>query len=200
MKEKKMLFSKQLPALAMLDITSRRSFGKLTLMAGVSTLGGNVSSVFGSDKSQEIAILNTALGLEHQAIAVYQAGAETKLLSAEVLKVAVKFQGQHKQHRDVLTATIRKLGSRAVDAQNKYDVAEIAKSLKIKELATEKDIIMLAQKLEAQATSAYLNALTSLENKDLLKAAAAIMADEAIHSALLLQAVGSDPVPKAFVS
>jgi rubrerythrin len=193
---------KQLPALAMLDITSRRNFGKLALLAGVSdvALCGAANANGASDQSQEIAILNTALGLEHQAIAVYQIGAETKLLSEAVLKVAVKFQGQHKQHRDVLAATIRKLGSRPVDAQTKYDVAEIAKSLKIKELAAEKDILTLAQKLEAQATSAYLNALTALENKDLLKAAASIMADEAIHSALLLQAIGSDPVPKAFIS
>jgi rubrerythrin len=184
-----------------LDVTTRRSFFKLAAMAGVSSsmiLSGSSFALAGDKK--DIAIMNTALGLEHQAIAAYQAGAETKLLSDGVLKVALKFQDQHKQHRDALAATIQKFGGKAVEAQAKYDVVAVAKSVGVTNLATEKDIIILAQKLEAQATSAYLGALPQLESKDVIKAAASIMADEAIHTALLRNALGEDPAPSAFVS
>jgi rubrerythrin len=184
-----------------LDIKTRRSFLKLAAMAGVSSsmlLSGSTIALAG-DKNKDIQIMNTALGLEHQAIAAYQAGAETKLLSDGVLKVAVKFMDQHKQHRDALAATIKKFGGKPVDAQSKYDVVAIAKGVGVNTIAAEKDVITLAMKLEDQATKAYLGALPQLENKDVIKAAASIMADEAQHTAILRSALGEDPVPQAFV-
>jgi rubrerythrin len=184
-----------------LDITTRRSFLKLAAMAGVSSslLLTGPSITLAGDKNKDIQIMNVALGLEHQAIAAYQAGAETKLLSDGVLKVAVKFQDQHKQHRDALAATIKKFGGKPVEAQAKYDVGAIAKGVGVTNIAAEKDVITLAMKLEDQATKAYLGALPSLENKDVIKAAASIMADEAQHTAILRSALGEDPVPQAFV-
>jgi len=50
--------------------------------------------------SADIDTLNVALGLEHEAIAAYQVGAESGLLKKDVLKVAVGFQGDHKQLLD----------------------------------------------------------------------------------------------------
>lgn len=185
-----------------LDITTRRSFLKVAAMAGVSSsvlFAGPTITLASADKKKDIAIMNTALGLEHQAIAAYQVGAETKLLSDAVLKVAVKFQDHHKQHRDALSATIKKFGGTAVEAQAKYDAVAIAKSVGVTSLASEKDILTLAMKLEDQATKAYLGALPALESKDVLKAAASIMADEAQHTAILRSALGEDPVPQAFV-
>ena len=58
----------------------------------------------------DVNILNVALGLEHEAIGAYQLGAESGLLQKPVLDVAVLFQGQHKEHRDALVATVRKMG------------------------------------------------------------------------------------------
>ena len=184
-----------------LDITTRRSFLKLAAMAGVSSsmlLSGSSIALAG-DKNKDIATMNVALGLEHQAIAAYTAGAETKLLSDGVLKVAVKFMDQHKQHRDALAATIKKLGGKPVEAQSKYDVVAIAKGVGVTSITTEKDVITLAMKLEDQATKAYLGAIPTFENKDVVKAAASIMADEAQHTAILRSALGEDPVPQAFV-
>jgi rubrerythrin len=190
-----------------LDIQTRRSFLKLAAMAGVSSsfLLAGPSLSFGSPaltaggKDGDVKIMNIALGLEHQAIAVYQVGAETKLLSDGVLKVAVKFQDQHKQHRDALAATIKKFGGKPVDAQAKYDAGAIAKGVGVTNLAAEKDIIMLAARLEEQATKAYSGAIPGIESKDVLKAAISIMADEAQHTAILKSALGEDPVPSAFV-
>jgi rubrerythrin len=194
------MFSDRKSFIESLDITTRRGFLKLAAMAGVSSsmlLAGPTISM-AADKGKDLSILNTALGLEHQAIAAYQAGAESKLLSDPYLKVAVKFQDQHKQHRDALIATIKKLGGKPVDAQAKYDVGAIAKSVNVN-LAGEKDVLTLAMRLEDQATKAYLGAIPALENKDVIKAAASIMADEAQHTAILRSALGEDPVPQAFV-
>lgn len=185
-----------------LDVQTRRSFLKLAAMAGVSSsvlLSGPSFALAGGGKDGDIKIMNIALGLEHQAIAAYTAGAETKLLSDGVLKVAVKFMEQHKQHRDALAATIKKFGGKPVDALAKYDVVAIAKGVGVNNIAAEKDVITLAMKLEDGATKAYLGAIPSLESKDVIKAATQIMADEAIHTALLRQALGEDPAPSAFV-
>ncbi len=45
--------------------------------------------------AQDVAILNVALALEHEAIGTYQLGAESGLLQPAVLQTAVLFQSQH---------------------------------------------------------------------------------------------------------
>ena len=62
----------------------------------------------------DVNILNVALGLEYQAIAAYQVGAESGLLQKPVLATAVKFQGHHKAHAAVLAGTVSKLGGTPV--------------------------------------------------------------------------------------
>ena len=49
-------------------------------------------------------------------------------------------------------------------------------------------------------TESYLGAVPVFANRDLSKAAASILGDEAMHWAILRQALGEDPVPSAFVS
>lgn len=58
----------------------------------------------------DVGILNTALGLENEAIGAYQLGATSGLLQKRVLEIAVLFQTHHTEHRDALIANIRKLG------------------------------------------------------------------------------------------
>jgi len=48
--------------------------------------------------------------------------------------------------------------------------------------------------------SAYLGAVPIFDNRDLAKAAASILGDEAMHWAILRNAVGEVPVPAAFVA
>ena len=185
-----------------LDIHTRRSFLTLAAMAGVSSavlLADTPFALAGGSKDGDIKIMNIALSLEHQAIYAYGVGAETKLLSDGVLKVAVKFMEQHKMHRDTLAATVKKFGGKPVEASAKYDIVAIAKGVGVSNIATEKDVITLAMKLEDGATKAYLGVIPNLENKDVIKAATQIMADEAIHTALLRQVLGEDPCPLAFV-
>ena len=81
----------------------RRSFlatGTLSA-AAFGLLSGLPKLALGASPTEgDAAILNVALGLEHEAIAAYQIGAESGLLKGGLLDVAVLFQGHHKTHRD----------------------------------------------------------------------------------------------------
>lgn len=162
------------------------------LMSGISVARAG-SPASSKQLAQDIRILNTAIAAEHEAVAAYQLGAESGLLSAGVLKVAVTFQGHHKEHIEVLASTVKKLGGQAVDAKDKYQFP-------VSQLKKESDVLTFAAGLERGAVSAYAGAIPLFDNSDLAKAAASILADEAMHWAVLRQALGLDPVPGAFFS
>lgn len=146
-----------------------------------------------SPGAQDVQILNTALGAELEAIAAYQLGAQSKLLQGGVLELALGFQGHHKEHADLLAKTVEKLGGKPVQAKAKYDFPA-------EQLKTQADVLKFAAGLERGAVSAYLGAVPLFGNRDLAKAAASILGDEAMHWAVLRQALGEAPVPSAFVS
>ncbi len=176
---------------------SRRDFLLTgTLSAGaVALLVGQPGLARAEDKSAEgdIRILNTALGAELEAIAAYQVGAESGLLQKPVLDLAVTFQGHHKEHADVLSKTVAKLGGKPVAAKAKYQFP-------VEALKTQADVLRFAASLEKGAVSAYLGAVPLFGNRDLSKAAASILGDEAMHWAILRNALGEPPVPAAFMA
>mgnify|MGYP002072993634 CR=1 FL=1 len=144
--------------------------------------------------AKDVQILNTALGAELEAIAAYQLGAESKLLEKPVLDLAVSFQGHHKEHADVLAKTVQKLGGKPVAAKSSY-------AFPVDQLKSQADVLRFAAKLEQGAVSAYLGAVPLFGNRELSKAAASILGDEAMHWAILRQALGDTPVvPSAFMS
>ena len=147
----------------------------------------------GQASESDLRILNTALGAELEAIAAYQVGAESGLLQKPALELAVVFQGHHKQHADLLAGTIAKLGGTPVAAKGKY-------SFPVDTLKNQVDVLRFAASLEKGAVSAYLGAIPVFGNRDLAKAAGSILGDEAMHWAILRNAVGDVPVPEAFVS
>lgn len=166
------------------------SAAAVALLAGCESMAGKNAAAAGP---QDVAILNTALGLEHEAIAAYQLGAESGLLETPVLDLAVTFQGQHKAHRDLLADTVRKLGGAPVEAKPAYDFPN-------HQLKSQADVLGFAADLEQAAVSAYLGAVPQFEDRALAKAAASILGDEAMHWATLRNALGLPPVPDAFVS
>ena len=163
--------------------------------AAVALLAGKEALAAGAGASdpRDVQILNTALGAELEAIAAYQLGAESKLLQKLVLDLAVTFQGHHKEHADVLAKTIEKLGGKAVVAKATYNFP-------VEQLKSQADVLRFAAKLEQGAVSAYLGAVPLFGNRDLAKAAASILGDEAMHWAVLRQALGEVPVPSAFMA
>lgn len=182
-------------------VTSRRGLlrGTGTLLlsgAAVALLAGREGLAAESMAAEsDLNILNVALGAEYQAIAAYQVGAESKLLKPSVLKVAVKFQGDHKKHAEVLHDTLVKLGGKPVMSKATAEYGFPTGALK-----NQKDVLRFAAGLEKGAVSAYLGAIPAFQNRDLAKAAGSILGDEAIHFAVLKSALGEDPDPAAFVS
>ena len=170
----------------------------LTLSAGaVALLGGRhalAATAKGGDGEADVRILNTALGAELEAIAAYQVGAESGLLSAPIKTVALQFQGHHKEHADALAATVAKLGGKAVAAKAKYDFP-------LEKLKSEQDVLRFAAGLEQGAVSAYLGAVPVFGDRALAQVAASILGDEAMHWAVLRQVLAESPVvPKAFMA
>jgi len=188
-----LLLGQQTPSVA------RRQFlgasGLILSGTAVALLAGNeaLAAKAGAGAESDIRILNTALGAELEAIAAYQVGAESKLLEKPVLDLAVTFQGHHKEHADVLSKTIAKLGGKPVTAKAKYEFP-------VSTLKTQADVLRFAATLEKGAVSAYLGAVPVFGNRDLAKAAASILGDEAMHWAVLRNALGEAPVPAAFMS
>ncbi|HUW29536.1 MAG TPA: ferritin-like domain-containing protein [Sulfuriferula sp.] len=181
-------------------IESRRSFlGKSGLLlsgVAVALLAGNealAAKKSGASTEEDARILNSALGAELEAIAAYQVGAESGLLQKPVLSLALAFQGHHKEHADILTKTIMKLGGKPAVAKPKY-------SFPVETFKTQADVLRFASTLEKGAVSAYLGAVPLFGNRDLAKAAASILGDEAMHWAVLRNALGEAPVPSAFMS
>jgi hypothetical protein len=164
------------------------------LVSGCASAGAGQKTV-SKTTEEDIAVLNTALALEYQAIAAYQVGAESGLLQKPVLDVAVKFQGHHRAHAGVLSSTVSKLGGRAVESKKPSDYGFPVNSLK-----NQADVLRFAAGLEQGAASAYLGAVPVFHNRDLAKAAASILGDETMHWAILLNALGEDPVPVAFIA
>ncbi|MES2294378.1 MAG: DUF4439 domain-containing protein [Pseudomonadota bacterium] len=154
--------------------------------AGTAAKGGNAT--------QDAQLLNAALSLEDEGIAAYQIGAESKFLTPAVLKVAVTFQGHHKQHREDLLAAIARLGGTPVKPKSQQDYA---KELGTASLKDQSGVLRLALKLERGATNAYLGLIPSFDQSDLYVLAARTAADESFHAAVLGQVLGEAIPQKA---
>lgn len=181
---------------------SRRTFLSGTSVAMLSTgavllLAGQDAGAAGSkaDAAGDVGILNVALGLEHQGINAYTLGAKSGLLQKPVLDIALKFQDDHKIHRDLLIGAIAKLGGKAVEEKS-LDV--YAKALNASQLKSQEDVLKLALSLELGATNAYLGVIPAFKDHAFAKVAARLAADEVAHWAILNNALGM-PLPKAMV-
>ena len=171
-----------------------RASGATVLSASAVALlaGCEKMAVAQSDSTaNDVGILNTALGLEHEAVSAYQVGAGSGLLQKPALEVALKFQSDHKAHRDALTAAIQKLGGTPVVAKSD---AEVAQALNAASLKTQTDVLRLAQRLERAAANAYIGVIPSFGDRMLAQASARLAADEAMHWTVLTQVL-KDPLP-----
>jgi rubrerythrin len=172
--------------------TATLSAATIALLSGRHALAARACPEKG-DAASDIRILNTALAAEHEAIAAYQVGAESGLLSPQALALATQFQGHHKAHAELLASTVTRLGGKPNETLRRYEFP--TEGLKM-----EADVLRFAAGLERGAVSAYLGAVPLFGNPDLAKAAASILGDEAMHWAVLRQVLGDEPVPVAFVS
>ena len=161
--------------------SSRRTvlrYGMLVGSAGLyhSAFGGWVPAALAESGNRDVTILHAALYLEHEAIAAYEAGAASGLLSKEVLSVAAAFMEDHKYHRDGIAGAIKTLGDAPDPAKSGYRFGA---------LRTADDILKLALQLESGAATAYRTLASSVQNRTVLGFAAHILADEVRHMTVL---------------
>ncbi len=170
------------------------SAATIGLLAGEHALAG--SKMVATDTAGDVAILNVALALEHEAIAAYQIGAESGLLTADVTAVAVSFQSHHKEHRDALMGTIETLGGQPADPKRRR---AYERALNVASLKSQTDVLELAARLELGAANAYLGVIPSFGNRDLAQVSARLAADETMHWTALAQALGKSLPGKALM-
>ena len=139
----------------------------------------------------DIQTLNAAIELERAGIKAYDDAAATKLLSPQVLALALLFQRDHQAHLAALSAAVRSGGG--------TPSLKIAK-LHYPQLATQNDILAFARGVEEKAASTYLSVIPDLNDRDLAGFAASILGVETIHVGILAQALGEfPPYPGGFV-
>jgi len=183
------------------DRGARRLFlRKVGLVAGAGFVGAAITPVFAKSKSADtsgdVAVMQGALAVEHEGIAAYEIAGGSGLLRPPTLKLALLFQGHHKQHRDALAGLIQKAGGTPV--AQKTD-AEYTKALNLGSLKTEADVVALATKLELGATNAYAGQVAALRDHQLAHLFTQLATDETVHWTTLNNAAGV-PIPeKAFL-
>jgi rubrerythrin len=150
----------------------------------------------GQSQQKDASVLNTALSLEYEGISAYTLGAQSNLLEKPVLAIAVKFQDDHKAHRDRLLVVLQTLGATPVQEKS---LGEYAKELEVDKLKTQADVLNFAADLERGAVNAYLGIIPSFTDHALAKLAGQLASDETVHFAILNQALGRPlPAPLAF--
>ena len=176
--------------------TGRRAFVRTATLSSlaIAMLAGRDSLAKGASAApSDVTILNGALASELEAIAAYDVGAKSGLLQKPALDLALTFQGHHRAHAALLSSTVGKLGGQPAVAKAHY-------AFPTEGLKNQADVLRFAAQLEKGAVSAYLAAVPVIADRELAKAAASILGDEAMHWAVLRQALGEEPVPVAFVS
>jgi len=173
--------------------TTTLSAAAVALLAGHPTLAAVKGETHGAAAS-DAGTLNTALALEHEGINAYTLGAQSNLLQKPVLALAVKFQDDHKAHRDRLIKVIRTLGATPVEEKS---LAEYAKDLEVDKLKSQTDVLNFAAGLEDEAVNAYLGIIPAFHDRQLAHLAGQLAADETEHFTLLSNALGR-PLPAPF--
>jgi rubrerythrin len=179
----------------------------LTAFGLSALLGQRVEAVAAHGTSSDVAILNAALDLEHQAIWAYGVAApklSDTAVGKTVLALALRNQADHKKHRDILTGAIGKLNGTPSKARDSYDVSTYIHNGE-GNLDSDANIGKLALALEVDAALAYNDAFSKLQDAGLIAAASTIGPNEIAHATAIRAVFRSlDPtveyVPAAFVS
>ena len=173
-------------------MTHRRELFRTAARAGLALgLAAAGRPLFAGPKKEslfdDITLMNTALDLEHEAIWAYGLAGGSGLLSAKAKEVGLLFQGSHELHRDLLADAIKGKGGAPVDPRKEYKFGV--------PLASEKDVLELAFKLEVGAARVYLYVVDRFQDRALAASAGKILSDEVLHATVLRTVLGRDPVP-----
>jgi rubrerythrin len=129
----------------------------------------------------DVAVLRAALAIEHEAIAVYDAGLKRRLFPLALQEYAVEFRGDHLGHRDTQIALLEERGDRAPAPQPRYDWGRIENG---------DQMVRLACDIERTAQRAYTALLSQIRSDDYTLSAAFILIDEVRHLTIWRRTLG----------
>ena len=192
------------PAPSAVLATSRRSFvrtvlaaagasGSAAVVAGCSTRRHKPEPIETPAKKTalqaDVPLLNSALDLEHRTIAAYTAS--IPLLSGEPHAAAKLFLDQEFEHASELSALIHKGGGKPNLPRPSYALGNPR---------SETAVLALLHSVERDEIAAYLDLLPALTHGVVRSTVASILGTEAEHISFVRGALGSTPVPRAFVT
>jgi rubrerythrin len=135
------------------------------------------------NNNSDLKVLNYALTLEFLEADFYKRVIASGLVKdAKVASIAKKFGESEQEHVDALTATIKKLGGKPVQAPKTNFQPTLDKGLKA--------VLQTAATVENLGAAAYLGQAGNIKSKEVLAAALAIHSVEARHAAALNTLVG----------
>lgn len=129
----------------------------------------------------DLAILNAAIALEHEAIGLYADALGRNLVPTGLRDYAVEFKGAHEGHRDTQALILRERG---LDMSPPHVVDPI------RENTAGDPVIRKLLAVEAAAESAYLRLIGQIRTNDYLLSAGFIVVDEARHQTIWRRALG----------
>lgn len=159
----------------------RRAFVNAGASMAVLGLLEGRSQALPKNEDTDIAILNAALGLEHEAIGLYADALSRNLVPTGLREYAVEFVGAHEGHRDTQVEILRERGVTAA-APHRVDP--------IREATAGDAVIHRLLSIEAAAESAYLRLIGHIRTSDYLLSAGFIVVDEARHQTIWRRALG----------
>jgi ferritin-like protein len=163
----------------------RRFLARLAAAAGVAPplvglLGGRALALPRGEET-DFSILDAAIALEHQAIALYGLGLQRSLFPQNLRRYAVEFRGDHEGHRDTQIAIAEERGGRPPAPLPDYDFGPTPAG---------DDFIRKALTIEVAAQEAYTALLSQIGTKDYMLSAAFILIDEVRHMTVWRRVLG----------
>lgn len=150
--------------------------------------GGSGKAGSGRELGADADILNGAIDLEHRSIAAYRLGLP-RLASATRITARHLLEQEH-AHASTLGVSVRLIGGHANQPEGDYRLPAVSDA---------KSALELFVRMADVAAAYYLDAIPKIANPELRAQAATILANEAEHLAVLNQALGRPPAPRAFV-
>jgi nitroreductase len=168
------------------------STGATSAAAGASS----PTSASGSN-AQDATILRTASSIEALAVAAYQKGIDSGLVTTPAVADAAKlFQSQHQEHLDYFVSLTEKAGGQAFRDPNPAILEQLQPT--IAALSDEQGVVQLAHDLEVAAAETYQSNVAMFKDATLNVAIMSVGGVEARHVAVLATVLATPPVPAAF--
>jgi hypothetical protein len=158
---------------------------------------GTTSTTAAARDSDDATILRTASSIEALAVAAYQQGIDSGLVTtAAVADAATLFQSQHREHLELFAGLTEQAGGTPFRDPNPAILEQLQPT--IAALVDEAGVVRLAYDLEVAAAQTYQANVATFSDATLNAAIMSVGGVEARHVAVLAAVLGTPAVPAAF--